>query len=302
MHSFCVQQRADFGAAAGFGSPDVTIALTRCCEPDWLVSQALDSLTTQEGVLAEVLLLDQTPTPALADHCAAVQQPRCDVRYQQIPKRSLSYARNRAVASARADSILFLDADAVASPGWAHTLHAALAGDTVGLVGARILPTWHRQPLLLAAAAVVQDQYSIFDLGSTARPFHRVVGAGFGLHRGRLGDEARFDERLGRRPGSLLGGEESDLARRALARGLRILYEGRAVVHHQILPERISYRWILRRMFYAGLSRALLRGAPSPSRALALTDYLALPVVLPFYGAGYLAGRMQGHGHLHQAR
>jgi hypothetical protein len=206
------------------------------------------------------------------------------------------------VAAARADSILFLDADAVASPDWARALHAALARDAVGLVGARILPTWHRQPLLIAASAVVRDQYSIFDLGPALRPFHRVVGAGFGLHRGRLGDEAHFDERLGRRPGSLLGGEESDLARRTLARGLRVLYEGHAVVQHQILPERISYRWILRRMFYAGLSRALLSGAPSPSRALSLTDYLAFPLVLPFYGAGYLAGRMQGQGHLHQAR
>jgi hypothetical protein len=92
----------------------------------------------------------------------------------------------------------------------------------------------------------------------------------------------------------LLGGEESDLARRARARGLDVVYEGRAVVHHQILPERISYRWIFRRLFYAGLSRALLTGAPSPSQPMTRNDYLALPFVLPWYAAGYLCGRFSG--------
>lgn len=270
-----------------------TIALTRFQEPDWLVGAALRSACAQHKIEAEVLFLDQSPSKGMASTCAGMESEHCRVHYRSIPAKCLSFARNVAVNAASSDLVLFLDADAVAEPSWAFNLCEALAKDAVALAGARVLPRWHRTPMLLAASHVIQDQYSIFDLGQAQMPFSRVVGAGFGLHRARLGSEAHFDERLGRRPGQLLGGEESDLARRALGRGLRILYEGRALVYHQILPERISYRWILRRMFYAGFSRALLTGAPKPSRPLSLNDYVALPVVLPFYALGYFCGKAQ---------
>jgi glycosyltransferase involved in cell wall biosynthesis len=282
----------DWSGDAVCSDRSVTVALTRYGEPDWLVGDALRSLSKQQGIRTEVIFLDQSPAGRIAETCARLENEDCRIRYQPIPKRCLSYARNRAVELASSDVILFLDADAVAEMTWARRLHDAIADEAVGLAGARILPAWHRRPLLLAQSPMVQDQYSIFDLGETRRPFYRVVGAGFGMHRLRLGNDAHFDERLGRRPGSLLGGEESDLARRVIARGLTVLYEGRAVVHHQILPERVSYRWLFRRMFYAGLGRAVQGGQPTPSKQLTTRDHLALAIILPFYTAGYLCGMM----------
>jgi GT2 family glycosyltransferase len=164
----------------------------------------------------------------------------------------------------------------------------------VGVAGSRIVPRWHRPPPLLARSRMVLASYSMLDLGGDEQVVDRVVGAGFGIHRGRLGDAAHFDESLGRRPGGFLGGEETDLCVRARARGLSIVYSGRALVEHQVLPERIANRWIMRRFYHAGFERALTTGSirPSPQGRNAW-DYLAYAVTLPASLLGYWRGRLQ---------
>ena len=215
-----------------------------------------------------------------------------DFIYRPIEARSLSHARNLAIAEAAHPTILYIDADAVAAPGWAATLAAVLDAPDVGVAGGRIVPRWHARPLWTARASVVLDQYSVLDLGPGRVDVAKFVGASFGLRRDRLGDEARFDPGLGRRDGRLFGGEDSDLCRRAQAMGLRIVYDGAAVIEHQVMPERIRHAWVLKRMYYAGLGRATQGGPPAPSRSPGLWDWLALPLILPPYIAGYVAGRL----------
>ncbi len=72
----------------------------------------------------------------------------------------------------------------------------------------------------------------MLDLGPETRETGKVVGASFALHRVRLGKDVRFNEKLGRRPGVLLGGEESDLLNRAIAAGFHALHVGSSVVQH----------------------------------------------------------------------
>ncbi|MDZ7752513.1 MAG: glycosyltransferase [Gammaproteobacteria bacterium] len=271
--------------------PQVSITLTRYREPDWLILETLESLASQEGIAAEVLFLDQTPTEGIREHCEQLSRPGITFVHATIPANSLSYARNEAIRRATADMLLYIDSDAIAQPDWAATLRDALSADDVGVAGTKILPKWHGRPLLIARSRLVQDQYSLYDLGEEQRAIHRVVGASFGIHRARLGEQAYFDEKLGRREGILFGGEESDLCRRAAILGLKTLYDGGTHVYHQILPERLRYRWLLRRFFYAGVGRAQLGGAPNPSNPLGFWDYVALPVVLPFYAAGYRHGK-----------
>ena len=133
----------------------------------------------------------------------------------------------------------------------------------------------------------------MLDLGDETRSVNRVVGANFGLNLKNLARLAHFDEALGRREGKLFSGEESELCRRARNSGREVLYNGNAVVKHQVLPERISYYWILRRMYFAGIARATFGGAPNPSRKIGWLDYVALLVVLPPYMAGYALSRLK---------
>ncbi|MCP5373093.1 MAG: glycosyltransferase [Hyphomicrobiales bacterium] len=256
-----------------------------------MIREALDSLGRQDGAVGEVLFLDQQNDPALAAHCAGLSTDALVFRAVAVPPSGLSEARNRSLEMAAHDIVLFLDSDAVAGPGWAGALAAALAAEEVGVVGGRVVPRWHRPPLILARSPVVLEQYSLVDLGPDTRSCDKVVGANFGLHRSRLGTEARFDTALGRRPGTLLGGEETDLCRRVRALGLDVRYCGAAGVEHQILPERIRFAWLQRRFYYAGISRALQGGRPRPyhgSRA-PLRNLWLIPL-LPAYALGLMRG------------
>lgn len=268
--------------------PPVSITLTRGIESDDLASQALRSLSTQTSQMAEVLFLDQHYSQPLMELCRHWDTPKLRFRYEVIPARGLSFARNQAILRSSHDILLFLDTDALVDSGWAAALADGLEHYQAGVVGSRILPRWHRPPLFLTRSAWIREQYSLLDWGQGTFPVTKIIGAGFGIHKGRLGDDAYFDESLGRRDRRLLGGEEIDLCRRAALKGIPVYYIGTAVVEHQILPERIRYSWILRRIYYAGINRARAGGGFHPTHRLSFWDYVLLPAVIPIYLLGIL--------------
>jgi GT2 family glycosyltransferase len=271
---------------------DVTIAVTRYEEPDQLARDALESLARQQDIAADVLFLDQRHDPVFAGDVKDLSGPAVRFSVRPIARHSLSFARNEAIRAAAGDIVLFMDCDAVADPRWAAGLVRALDQDGVGVAGSRIVPRWARPPPLMARARTVWEQYSLLDLGPGLQEVTRVVGAGFGIDRRRLGEDARFDATLGRRDGRLFSGEDSDICLRARARGLRVVYNGDALIKHQITAARITHRWIFKRLFYAGANRATLGGAPNASHGLSTWDALLLPAIAIPYIAGYLWARL----------
>ena len=270
----------------------ITISLTRHGEPDWLVRDAILGLAAQRDVVGDVLFIDQSPNKATRALCVELSRPDLAFQHIETTKQSLSKARNLAIAGCRTDVLLYLDIDAVAAPDWAQSLSHSLTDGGAAVAGGRIVPRWHGRPLLASRSRLVREQYSLLDLGSAEREVRKVIGANFGLNRVRTGADAVFDEALGRRDGRLLGGEETDLCRRIAARGLKILYNGGAVVEHQILPERMTYRWLARRFYFAGLNRAISGGAPQPNHGMAPWDLVMAPFYLVPYTTGYLRGRI----------
>jgi len=269
--------------------PQVTITLTRFAEPDALVAEAIQHALAQTGVGGEVLFLEQKQDSPLTEDYFAPGLLKLRIVRQRLA--GLSAARNLALAEAQHPLVLFLDADAMAAPDWAAQLAGALIDPAVALAGSRIVPRWPGAPPVFTRASVLRDQYSLLDLGPETRSYHRVVGAGFGVDMGKLPSAFRFDETLGRRQGLLFGGEESDFCARAAALGHRIFYVGSACVEHCIAADRVRWRWILKRMVYAGHGRARVGGAPAPSGARTLGDWLLLPIYLPPYAWGWLWGR-----------
>ena len=74
--------------------------------------------------------------------------------------------------------------------------------------------------------------------------------------------------------------------------GLKTIYNGAVVVEHQVLPDRISYRWLMRRFYYSGVGRALTKGAMRPSTTgRVFMDYVAYIFSLPALLLGYWRGR-----------
>lgn len=272
----------------------VTITLTRYAEPDALVADAIRHALAQQGVSGEVLFIEQNRAGGIAEDDFAGHGPLA-FRMIRAQPGSLSAARNLAMDHAAHAHILFLDADAMAAPDWAAMLTETLgASPGTAVAGCRIVPGWPGRPPLWAWARVVNDQYSMLDLGPGTFPYHRVVGAGFGIDMAKLPPHMRFDPALGRREGKLFSGEESEFCARVRDLGLAVVYDGRACVTHMVAPERTRLPWIARRLFYAGHGRAVLGGTPAPSQKPGLADWLTLPLTLPPYALGWLKGKLLG--------
>ncbi len=270
---------------------NLTITLTRYNETDSLILETLGSLAKQVNVTASIIFFDQNSDSNIQQDIDKLGNHRIDFTRINIPAISLSYARNQAIENCQTSILLFIDSDAIAEPNWAEMMLKAFKDSEAAIVGGKIVLMWKAKPPLLAKSNIVREQYSCLDLGDDLMPSPKVIGASFGVNLNKLGKLAFFDEELGRMNGRLLGGEETDMCRRAIKSGLNVFYQGRALVHHQVLPERISNRWIFKRLYYAGYSRAQSGGMPSPSHSKNAWDYLLLPVYFPPYLFGYFKSK-----------
>jgi hypothetical protein len=254
-----------------------------------LLGEALDAVVA-EGLAEPVLVVDMSTTRGVRDACAE----RGDaVRYMPAPDSSgISDSRNRAIAEARTRYLLFVDADAVVSGGWAGAMRRGFDRvDRVAVVGARCTARWSEPPPRLFRSAPAGDFLSLFELGDEPMDVPRVVGTSFGMDLERVGAEPfRLD--LGIGPGSRLGGEEVDLCERVRADGWRVRYEPEARVQHAIRPSRATWRSMQRRAFHAGQEgRRLGRRLDPLPRTPRPVDRVFQAAVAPAFAAGMLVGQ-----------
>lgn len=271
----------------------VTITLTRYQEPDWLVLDTIKSLIAQKDILADILFFDQDQSSEIQETLQELPSHPHTVIRDLIPCKGLSYARNLAIQKAQTDVLLFIDSDAIALPDWATNMHDVFKQHNCSIVAGRITPLWHRKPLWVSRSQFILDQYSMLDLGEMVASTKKVVGANFGLSIKATGQQCYFKESLGRKDGNLLGGEETELTSRVSAAGGKIVYAGNACVRHQVLPERITYRWITRRIYWQGFSRATLGGQPKGVGQPRLIDSFIILLFLPIYLAGFFFAKIK---------
>jgi len=128
-------------------------------------------------------------------------------------------ARNRGVAAAAADVLLFVDSDCLAEPGWARTLAAAVEGGAAIAFG----PTRSAVPAL--------------------EPFvHSIVSEGELYTFTNVGVARAVFERLGGfRPEVSRVAEDRDFFARARAAGLEFTYVPGAVINHPPRPREIRF-------------------------------------------------------------
>ncbi len=223
------------------------------------LAEALGSLAEQEipaGLRVDILCVDNNPAPrvvlppALADRVRVIPEPTA----------GLSRARNAAVAHAAGDAIAFLDDDAVAAPGWAAAMARDLERTGAWCLGGRVWPRWPGdEPAWLHPH--LRYLLSVVDLGDEIRYLRGPVfpcGANLAVRRATFERVGLFRPELGRRPGSLLSGEEIDLFRRVLRAGGTVAYTPNAVVHHVIPASRLTPTFLRRRAWWEGKTVALL--------------------------------------------
>ncbi len=257
----------------------VTVAIPTYNRADFL-RQTLAGILTQQFPRDhfEVLVIDNNSRDHTRDVVAEFKDFHPAPRYLLETKQGLDYARNRAIAEARGEIILFGDDDILVQPDWIAQMAVPLIADAgtrrIGAVGGEVIPVfpdglpdwvreWHA-PLAFRT-----------DTGPLP-PKHCPMGANLALPTWVFAQLGPFHTALDRAAGNYFSGGDSEMVRRVRQAGLEVWFAPAAAVQHQMPASRTTFRYAARHAFDSARSRVIDRaGQPG--------------------AAGYFAGRLVGN-------
>jgi len=192
--------------------------------------------------------------------------------FEEEPTPGKSRALNRALTLVDGELIVFADDDHRVAPGWLEAVAGAAEAypETLCFCG-RVLPDWEG-----TEPGWVHDDgpYRIrpypvpkFDMGEEPALISLdsfLPGGGNLFFRPSLLDVVGgFDPSLGPRGHNLAGGEDVSFVVRTLSAGLEIRYVPDALQYHYVDPDRLTWRYILRKGYQR--SRDLRCSTPPPA-------------------------------------
>jgi glycosyltransferase involved in cell wall biosynthesis len=176
--------------------------------------------------------------------------------------RGLSSSRNTAIARSRGDYVVFIDDDAIAHEDWLARLLAPFDDPDVVGVGGHALPRWEApQPGWLPPELLWVVGCSYSGLPESG-PVRNPLGCNMAFRADLFRRVGMFNPRIGRLGTLPLGCEETEFCLRAGRDmpGARIAMIAGADIDHHVPAARASAGYLLRRCYFEGISKALVRG------------------------------------------
>jgi len=186
------------------------------------------------------------------------------IRYLYEPEEGKYAALNAGINAAAGRFIAATDDDARFEPDWLERAVDGLSRYGCEFVGGRVLPIWacQKPAWLKDANALHAKVIALLDHGGEAREFGRGIswplGVNVAYRREAFERVGLFDNRLGRKTGTLRNQAQREWHLRARAAGARGFYVPEMVVHHLVARERLEKRYFRRWLYWHGISRAML--------------------------------------------
>lgn len=240
-----------------------TIAIPTYNRAD-LLRQTLAGLARQQfpSDQFEVLVIDNNSRDDTRAVVASFASARPAPRYLLETKQGLDHGRNRAVAEARGEIVVFGDDDILMEPDWLGQIIAPFAGPggaAIGAVGGEVIPVfpdglppwvaeWHSPLAFRSDAGPLPPQQSPMgaNMAFPARIFTQL---------------GPFHTALDRSGKNLFGGGDTDMIRRVRAAGLEVWFAPAARVRHQMPASRTTFRYATRHAFDSARSRVVERAS-----------------------------------------
>ena len=191
-------------------------------------------------------------------------QPGFPVKLHYIfePEQGRCAALNAGIRAARGEILVTTDDDVRVEEDWLDCAAAGLDQLGCDYVGGRVLPIWSapRPAWLPDCGGRHWAVIALLDYGASPIEFGSRVplGVNMAFRREAFARAGLWDNRIGRKAGTLLGQEVREWGLRARSAGLRGFYVPDMVVHHVIPPDRLTKRYFRRWFYWHGISRAML--------------------------------------------
>lgn len=204
-----------------------------------------------------ILVLD--PVDELIDFYSGVV-PEC-VKIVASDGFGLSNARNSGVKIAKGDVIAFIDDDAWPDHRWLENMIKNYRDKKVWGVGGKIVPVFDEcRPRWLPEELdwVVGCTYK--GMPERRSEVRNPIGANMSFRKEAFEVAGLFRTEVGRYGKKLLSGEEAEFAMRLkkLIPSAKIVYDPEVVVYHRVPRNRARLKYVLKRGYYEGYSKALL--------------------------------------------
>lgn len=248
---------------------------------------AISQLTADERQPDETLLVIDHNESLLSKAQRYFADPRNGV-VTVVPntaKQGLSGARNTGVVLARGEIVVFLDDDACPSPGWLAELLRHYDDPRVVGVGGSARPVWPTEedgrpglrPAQLPSADVEARGEFDWVVGCTyqGQPVEpamvrNLMGCNMSFRREVFGQVSGFNQNLGRVGRTPLGAEETELCIRIRQADpdSQIVFAPAAQVRHRVSADRVRWKYLVRRCYAEGLSKAAVSALVGSDAAL----------------------------------
>ncbi len=238
-------------------------------------AKALNSLVKQtlQPEQYEILLVNNNSTDNTdALFCGyGKQHPNVTYRYVVELQQGLSHARNRAIAEAEGEIIIFMDDDAIAEPDYLEqVLKFFNSYPDVIACGGRIYPDFETKRPRWMSHFLLSLTSSI-DLGNKVKSFTNrqfPIGANMAFRSHAFTKYGLFNPDLGRKGNNMAGAEEKDILYRMKGGGEKIYYVPDAIVHHYVPDSRLTYAFFKKQSLGIGSSEKVR------AKTISTTEYI----------------------------
>lgn len=280
----------------------ISVVISTYDDPINFLGQCINSLLYQKEIY-EIIVVDSSKSEEIKKFCHSLNNNNENnkINYIFTPPKGLSDARNKGINIAKKNIVAFTDSDCIVDKNWAENICVSFdAIDNVAIVGGKIIPRWISMPnKILYKSAIGQGFYSLFDMGDKLKDVDQIYGGNFAIDKNLIVGSLFLTE-LGRSKENgkenLLCGEETMLCKHVKKDNLKIIYNPNTVVWHQIPTERSNFKWMWKRMYYGGISRAVVGGGPTPNEvdiSYNIYDSIFLIIFIVPYLCGLFSGLLQ---------
>ena len=175
-------------------------------------------------------------------------------------KLGLSNARNRGIAEAQGEYVIFMDDDETADPDWLCAFERLIRAKNPDAFGSRIRvlfedmrPDWLTDELLGFLGELNRAE----EIVPLTDPYTTFYGGNFGIRKTVCERIGLFDSMLGRKGTDNTGGEEVDYYRRLLDAGFKVWWTPEAVIHHRIQAAKLNRGYFLDLHYKLGRMEAI---------------------------------------------